>query len=135
MALSVIAYKCGVSYEELEADVYMIADMWRHTAQWDSPFNRSNVPAAMRCHSPKFSRVRRETLEEWLGWAFTGTTKRNGRTRQDHLGRVAIGKRIISVDKISKYLKENPNASRAQIAKALKMSRNTVAKYYEIAKK
>ena len=134
MALCVIAYKCQITREAVERDIYMIADLWSRE-KWLTPFNRSNIKAALRCHSPNFIKVRRATLEEWLGWTFPGTCKRNGRTQTEHLEKIAVEKRAHSMYHIERYLKDNPVASRKRVALDLGMSRNTVAKYYDWVKK
>lgn len=132
MALAVIAFKCGIKRTELERDFYMIADLWGKES-WHTVFNKNNIPAALRCYSPDFARVKRTTLEEWLGWVFTGTCKRNGRTQQEHLEKIAIEKRAKALYKLEQYLKKYPEASKRRISTDTGMSRNTVAKYYDFA--
>lgn len=134
MALCVIAYKCGIDFQRLEKDIFFISDLWRDKNRWSTPFNSKNVSAALRMYQSNYVRVRRSTLEEWLGWEFKGGCKRNGRSQKEHLEKLALDRKSKSIFLLEKYIKNNPSASRKQTAKALGMSYNTVKKYYEMAR-
>lgn len=133
MALCTIAYKCQIERDVLERDLAMIADVWEENLRWSTPFNRKNVPAALRCYHQDFVKVKRETLEEWLGWEFKGS-KRNGKSREEHLKKIHRQRRGGTLLTISEFIAEHPTANKSQIAKQLKMSRTTVVKYYDTAK-
>lgn len=134
MALCVIAYKCRIPKGELVSDVEEIADLWSADERWrDDPFNRRNLPAALRCYSQKFLKVSRAKLEEWLGWEF-GRTKRNGRTRKEHLTMVANLKKSRSFSAVADFIKAHPEAKKTEIAAGTGLSRVTVNKYYDAAK-
>ena len=136
MALCVIACKCGVSKGNVESDIDMISMLWRQDkGRWRTPFNRQNIPSALRLYRPEYLKVRRETLEDWLGWKFPkNSCKRNGRSQAEHLDRVALGKKNNSVFRLEAYFRKNPDASQRQAARETGMSRNTIAKYYLWAK-
>jgi hypothetical protein len=132
MALCVIACKCNVSRDILESDVHMIAHFWEQRNDWGA-FNRKNVSSALRCYDSKFLTVYRATLEDWLGWSFKGGVKRNGRTQQEHLEKVALTKKTNSVLTLQAYLQKNPDAGRNRAARETGLSRATVSKYYALA--
>lgn len=134
MALSVIAYKCRIPYEQLERDVDHITQIWKFDRRWDKdPFNAKNVAAALRCYSPKFVRVRRSTLEEWLGWQFTGDKKEPKYTQEEWLERLADQRSAASLRAIRNVLKEDPTLSKSEIARRTGLSRQTVYNHYEAA--
>lgn len=134
MALSVIAYKCRIPYEQLERDVDHITQIWLLDRRWArDPFNAKNVAAALRCYSPKFVRVRRSTLEEWLGWQFTGDKKEPQYSQEEWLEKLADQKSAASLRAIRNVLKEDPTLSKAEIARRTGLSRQTVYNHYAAA--
>lgn len=134
MALAVIAYKCRIPYGQLERDVDHISQIWTLDRRWDrDPFNVKNVASALRCYNPKFVRVRRSTLEEWLGWQFAGTKKESKYTQREWLERLADQRSAASLRAIRNVLKENPTLSKSEIARRTGLSRQTVYNHYEAA--
>lgn len=134
MALCVIAYKCRIPQAEIEQDIDYIADLWEVDRRWvNDPFNRKNVPAAMRCYSQKFLKVSRFTLEEWLGWEFKGTPKPK-KKQAAHLQSIADMKRGKYLNIVMQSVKENPQAKKIDIERDTGLNRRTVSKYYEAAK-
>ncbi|MGL4547685.1 hypothetical protein, partial [Eubacterium aggregans] len=68
MALSVIAIKCDIPLAQLEDDVSYIAYIWEERAdKFVTPFNAKNLDSAVKMHNPKYRKVTRKQLEEWLG--------------------------------------------------------------------
>lgn len=134
MALAVIAYKCKIPYDKLERDVEHIVQLWLLDRRWiKDPFNTKNVAAAMRCYSSKFVRVRRATLEEWLGWKFTGEKKDSKYTQEEWLEQLADRKSAASLRAIRNVLKEEPTLSKSEIARRTGLSRQTVYNHYNAA--
>lgn len=135
MALAVIAYKCRIPYEQLERDVDHITTLWAVNPRWTrDPFNRDNVEAALRCYSQKFVRVRRETLENWLGWRFPGTKKKpKYKDQTEWLETLADQRSGASVRAIRRVLQEDPTLSKTEIARRTGLSRQTVYTHYEAA--
>ncbi len=134
MALAVIAYKCRIPYEQLERDVDHITQIWVLDQRWSKdPFNTKNVAAALRCYSPKFVRVRRSTLEEWLGWQFRGEKKEPKYSQDEWLERLADQRSAASLRAIRTVLKEDPTLSKAEIARRTGLSRQTVYNHYAAA--
>lgn len=134
MALCVIAYKCRIPYETLKVDIENIADEWEVSPRWQhDPFNRKNVPDALRCYSQRFVKVRRETLEEWLGWSMKRREPPK-RSRKDHLSHLADLRRGQSLGRIMEVLRKSPDVSKSEISRISGLSRPTVYKYYDAAK-
>ena len=134
MALCVIAYKCRIPEAELRQDIENIADEWEVNPRWaDDPFNRKNIPDALRCYSQKFVKVRRDTLEEWLGWEFHHRAP-PVRSQDEHLEHIADQRRGRTLGLIMKALREDPGATKTAISKRTGLSRPTVIKYYDAAK-
>jgi hypothetical protein len=135
MALSVIAYKCRIPYEQLQKDVEHIVNRWAVDARWGrNPFNMKNVPAALRCYSQKFIRVRRETLEDWLGWEFPGRKKeKKYKDQQEWLETLADQRSGASVRKIRAVLEEDIYMKKTEIARRTGLSRQTVYTHYPAA--
>ena len=118
-ALTCVGYKCGLELDDIRKDVIRLA-------------NRLELPekeaehALSVCDPQKAITVRAETLENWIGANYERKTKRNGRTRAEHLARVAEQKVQRSEKKIADYLQRHPNATQKEIAQETKMDRKTV---------
>lgn len=139
MALCVIAAKCEISEERLDADLEQIRIAWSSWTMWNERFNEDNIPSAKRCYDVSFKKVPSYKLEEWLGWEFKGGVKSRPagkRMKQaDHLAHIARRKKGLCLTVISEYIAEHPDASKSQIARDTGLSRPTIIKYYEIAKR
>lgn len=135
MALAVIAYKCKIPYEQLVRDMEHITQVWRLEPRWaKDPFNEKNVGSALRCYSPKFVRVRRATLEDWLGWQFQGKKKEPKYGSQEEWLETLAGQRSgSSLRAIRKVLAEDPTLSKTEIARRTGLSRQTVYNHYAAA--
>lgn len=82
------------------------------------------------CDPEKARTVRAATLENWLGWSFDRKTKRNGRTRKEHLAKVAADRTAASRRRVWACLRETPMATISELARKLSMTRRTAAKYF-----
>lgn len=150
MAMAVIAIKCGISFEELEHDAWRQADIWyEDIVRYSTVFKRNNVPDALRMYDYKYVKVTRKQLEDWLGWTFQSHVKRNGRKREDHLilaRTMRDTKNMIDgtdwrenngrkpkKEQVKIYLKNHPDAKKAEIARETGLSRTTVVKWYPVA--
>ena len=131
LALAVAAYKCRIGKVQLEADLRTWCDYYnqRDTRQ----LTEKELTTALKFSNKKSIGVKSETLEEWLGFTFPRTTKRNGQSQVKHLAECNKIKHSMQSEQIKETLQQyriqNPTASQSQIAKDLKMSRNTVVKY------
>lgn len=130
-ALAVIAVKCRISHERLHSDLKALQSHFNETSsQLINDREIDNILATL--DAKKAKSVTGETLEKWLGWTFERKTKRNHRSREEHLSLVAEKKRTQSATAVQDYLTEHPGASISEVAKRLGMSRNTVTKYYRM---
>lgn len=131
-ALAVIAVKCRISRERLHSDLKALQSHFNDliSSQLINDREIDNILATL--DAKKAKSVTGETLEKWLGWTFERKTKRNHRSREEHLSLVAEKKRTQSATAVQDYLAEHPGASISETAKRLGMSRNTVAKYYHM---
>ena len=82
------------------------------------------------CDPEKARTVRAATLENWLGWSFDRKTKRNGRTRKEHLAKVAADRTAASRRRVWACLRETPMATISELARKLSITRRTAAKYF-----
>lgn len=130
-ALSIVAYKCRIPFEKLKESLESCIDYYNERDK--TIVRRSELNKAIKGYSQKHVLVSSRKLEEYFGWTFERKVKRNGRTRENHLliasATAAAVRKVDKKAKIKAYLKENPDATTRQIAKALHMSLSTIAKY------
>ena len=81
-ALSVIAWKCNVSQEELEADLLALLPHYNKGAT--RQIKEKEIYSAMKMYNPKAMLTQRESLENWQGWEYN-PIPRNGRKQAEHL--------------------------------------------------
>ncbi len=82
MALSVVAYKCGISKDELIKDLEELVDCYNKKSH-TSIVKRSEITKAVRMYSPSAVMVKSTTLEEWYGFRY----KHENRHKKDRLPR------------------------------------------------
>lgn len=82
------------------------------------------------CDPEKARTVRAATLEDWLGWSFDRKTKRNGRSRAEHLAKIAADRTDASRRRVWACLREAPMATISELARKLSITRRTAAKYF-----
>lgn len=122
-ALVCVGHKCRRALESIREDVLRLAE------RLGLP-KREAEHAVAACNPEKAQTVCAATLEGWLGWSFDRKTKRNGRTREEHLAAIAKSRTDASRCRVTGYLKANPMATISEIARTLAMGRKTVAKYF-----
>lgn len=83
-ALSVIAWKCNVSQEELERDLLSLLPDYNKGAI--RQIKQKEIYSAMKMYNSKAMLTQRESLENWQGWEYK-PIKRNGRKQAVHLER------------------------------------------------
>lgn len=142
-ALTVIAWKCGISYEELEQDLLNLLPGYNKGAQ--RQIKEKEVYSALKMYNDRAMPTRRESLEHWQGWEYK-PIKRNGRRRDEHLRRARAVQTIDypdgewrnksgapSVqDKVLKFRAEHPEASKADCIRATGLSKPTVYKWWDV---
>lgn len=122
-ALTCVGYKCGMALEAISEDVMHLA------AVLGLP-QREAKHALEVCNPEKARTVRAATLENWLGWSFDRKTKRNGRTREEHLAKIAADRTEASRRRVWACLREAPLATISELARKLSITRRTAAKYF-----
>ena len=122
-ALTCVGYKCSMALEAISEDVMHLA------AVLGLP-QREAKHALEVCDPEKARTVRAATLENWLGWSFDRKTKRNGRTRREHLAKVAADRTAASRRRVWACLREAPMATISELARKLSITRRTAAKYF-----
>ena len=140
-ALSAIAYKCGVDQLELEKDLEgLLPEYNKRAARQVKP---KEIRSAMKMYNERAMATPRESLEHWQGWEYK-PIKRNGRKQADHLRRARAVQVVDYPDgewrnkegrpdkraEVEAWHQEHPEAQRIDCARALGISRNTVAKYW-----
>lgn len=122
-ALACVGHKCHRAVEGILEDAVRLA------AKLGLPKHEAEHAVAA-CNPEKAQTVRAATLEGWLGWSFDHKTKRNGRTRAEHLAEIAERRTAASRRRVTDYLERHPKATISEIARTLAMGRKTVAKYF-----
>ena len=90
-ALSVLAWKCNVPKDSLEADLLSLIPIYNRNAE--RYISEKEVYSAMKMYNPKAMETPRERSEDWLGWKFKAV-KRNGRSQKQHLERARAVQKI-----------------------------------------
>lgn len=139
-ALAAIAWKCGVSQDELRAGLVSLLPVYNRGAA--RRIHESEIDSAVKMYHPKAMETPRAILEGWIGWEYK-PTKRNGRSRALHL-KIARSTRDILHENwregngrkgkgkiVTEYMKAHPElTNKSAIARATGLSRVTVAKYF-----
>lgn len=141
-ALTVIAWKCNVPYEEVEKDLYELLPDFNKNAT--RKVKEREVKSALKMYNEKAMLTQRQRLEDWQGWKYE-PIKRNGRKRDIHLERARAVQAIDyhngewrnkngrpTQEKIVKKWREaHPGDTPTEVARALGISRTTVYKWWK----
>lgn len=159
-ALSVLAWKCRISAEQLRHDLLsLLPDYNKEAKRIVKP---QEIESAMKMYNPKAMTTPRERSEDWLGWKFK-ETKRNGRKQRDHLwkdvwegkdGRPAVNlcrqNRELALkfmrehgeihgrprgsgtkaDLVAEWRRDHPKGTKEDCHRDTKMSRDTIRKWW-----
>lgn len=132
-ALGVVAAKCRINADVLQADARRVQRTFNQRDPHDRVPDKDVVKALNSVDPRKAKTVTASTLERWLGWSFERKTKRNGRTRQEHLTIAAkasaTARSTAARDAVAAYLADHPNAGATTVARATGVSRPTALKY------
>lgn len=140
--LAAYARKCGIPYDELEADALaLVPTLEGLTVREDNHFTEDDALAAIEAYyDPIIHKLTRERIERRTAIELP-KNKRNGRSQAKHLeGARAIrdinndnwregNGRKPKADLVRKYAAEHPDANHSEIARALGISRPTVIKW------
>lgn len=139
MCLAIYGVKCGLDEKEVLADAMSMIPFLT-ALNPEEPFRKTDVESAMECFDEKFVRFPRNDVSKLSG-IFLKENKRNGRTQDKHLqGARAIrdinnenwregNGRPSKKELVREYAETHPGAKQVQIAAALGVSRQTVAKW------
>ena len=146
MALAAFATKCGIPYEELEADAYALMPKLEDlTEDPGNHFTEVDVESALAAYGDeKAVHLTRDYISRKTMIRIE-PNKRNGRKLDQHMvylnglrkmrrdvlgeGEYKNSGRPKKRDLIRAYAREHPDASHAEVARALGVSRTTVVKW------
>lgn len=133
-ALGVVAAKCRIHQDILQADAARVQRAFNQRDPHDRIPDRDVAKALASVDPRRAKAVKAATLENWLGWSFERKTKRNGRTRAEHLEKVAhvasaAARSGRARDAVTTYMDAHPDATVATVMAATGLSRPTVTKY------
>jgi hypothetical protein len=138
-ALSVIAWKCAVSADELERDLHSLLPSFNKGAM--RVVKEREVYSAMKMYNAKAILTQRERLELWQGWEYK-PIKRNGRKQADHLRRARAvqnidypdgewrGRKPTAEALVHHWQSKNPAGRKVDCARELNIDPKTVRKWW-----
>lgn len=143
MCLAIYAVKCGISYEELEADAMALIPHM-NTLNKSYPFTESDVKSALECYDARYVTFPIEDISR-LSDIKIEKNKRNGRKRADHVKLMNFIRDEINGNKdwrnkdgrptkqaaISQWREEHPKGTKARCARELNISRPTINKWWD----
>ena len=142
MALHMLA---GVAYMMINPQKQLSELRKDFAALLDTPWARAGKPITMREVNKALKGYcaanyrTRNSMENALGFSpFGEPQKRNGRSREAHLGQYVPELRAATMkgkclDKICEVLRNDPSATKAGVSRATGLSRPTVSKYWDEA--
>lgn len=157
-ALSVLAWKCKVPQDELEADLLSLLPTYNNGAV--RKVKKKEVYSAMKMYNERAIDTPKLRTQDWLGWKFKGA-ERNGRKRHEHLrdeyfvdenGRQKVNPCAQNRELALKFMREkgqiegrptkaeavkewrsaHPNGKRVHCHKDTGMSRDTIRKWWNV---
>ena len=140
--LCAMARKCGIEYEEVEADALSLLKDYDALGEGKEPFTLDDVMSALAYYEdPDAWSITREKTEEETGLKFP-ISKRNELDQELHLelarerkaglkraGRIKDGRPPKYKEAVEQYFREHPNASVTDCSCDLDISRPTVYKW------
>lgn len=140
-ALTVIAWKCGISLDQLEHDLMGLLPGFNKNAT--NPVKESEIKSALKMYNDKAMLTQRATLENWQGWEYK-PIKRNGRPRAQHIrlmnfvrdeinGNIKWRNRDGAPTKqeaVEEWQRIHPNGRKADCIRETGLSRPTVYKWW-----
>lgn len=145
VTLAAYGAKCGLSYEEVEADALALVDPYDSLARTEEErFTTAEALSALDAyHDPRAVTYTNRYMCRIAGVEPAIPKRRNGRKQEVHLARARAVQQIddpdgtwrnkagapTKRDQILAYAAEHPEANHSQIARALGVSRPTVIKW------
>ena len=149
MTLAIYAIKCPeVTEEELRMDAYsLLEDYDAMSESEDNRFTVDDIETALTAYLDSYTTFPRDDIAKYSGLKMI-PNKRNGRKQDVHLGRARAVQAFddpegiwrnkegrpkgsgTAQEKVAAYRAEHPEASVTEVARALKISRPTVYKWW-----
>lgn len=148
MCLAIYGAKCNVPYEQVKSDAYSFVP-FLNAINPDEPFTESDADSALECYDLKYCTFPLKDIS-MLSAIPIQKNKRNGRPQAVHMKIITSTRDVLYPDgswrnkngrpagsgtkekKVTQYVKEHPDASVTEIAKATGVSRPTVYKYKDV---
>lgn len=144
-ALAAVAYKCGVAFEEVEADLKKLLPHYNKGAT--RIIKEREIYSALKMYNDRAILTQRQSLENWQGWKYE-PIKRNGRKQDVHLARC---RKLQEIDYPDGEWRENngrkskeqvvidwqqlhPEGKKADCIRDTGISKPTVLKHWKTAK-
>lgn len=141
-ALVVIAWKCNVSYDEVEDDLYSLLPEFNKNAQ--RRVRDSEVRSALKMYNDKAMLTQRERLEDWQGWKYEPeiTRRKKPLKQKQHLilarnqlammkemGIASQGRKSKKVE-VMEWRNEHPLGRKSDCMRETGLSKATVYKWW-----
>lgn len=140
-ALSVIAWKCGISYNELEKDLYDLLPLFNERG--NTEVEPREVASALKMYNDKAMLTPRVRLEDWQGWKYEGQ-KRNYRKQDIHLflarnqkaalkmlGEMKPEGRPSACDQVAQWRRDHPEGRKVDCINETGLAKSTVYKWWD----
>lgn len=146
MCLVIYACKCDVPKDKLKADMYEVFDKLK-LIEHDNPLTEEDVESALEVYSKEYYNFKISDIE-YLTDLHIERNKRNGRKQMEHIRRITLlrdsdypngewrnknGRPNVEI-RVEEFMRENPEATKAEVIRGTGLSKPTVYKYYEAAK-
>lgn len=143
MALAIYGIKNGKTFDEVKADALALLPHM-NSLNPEEPFTEQDVKVALECYDERYRTFPIKDIEKITGITIK-RNKRNGLKQKQHLYLARRRKEDMKAieipmkadegrpskqQQVRKYRAEHPEASVTEVAKALKMSRTTVYKWW-----
>ena len=153
MTLAIYAKKCGISEDELRKDAFSLLQVYDEMSEEEiNRFTKDDIICALEMYNEDYITFPRDDIAKLSGLQIE-KNKRNFLKQKEHL-QIARAVRDVKVklngkddwrdgngrpnkrDVVKGFLKEHPEVTKkTEIARTLKINRDTVAKYYDEVKK
>lgn len=146
MALAIYAQKSGISRERLEEDALgLIPLLDSRTNSEENHFDEGDVMKALEAYDASYITFPRDSIRDLTNIDIQ-PNKRNGRKQKDHVARITVLRdfdypdgswrnkegRPSKFDEVKAYMEEHPGAKQKEVALALGITRQTVAKHLRV---
>jgi hypothetical protein len=147
MCLVIYACKCDVPKKKLKEDMYAAYEELRKI-EYKNPLTERDIRSALEAYDKEYYNFTIADIE-MLTDIRIQRNKRNGRKQKDHVRRMTILRdsdypdgewrnkegRPSAESTVIEYIREHPEAKKAEVIRGTGLSKPTVYKYYEAAKK